>query len=512
MININDSKLSIIKIDTFDKGDTKITGIDKTKLRYQVVLLTSSKTEQIAILPVLEGGVVSVPRSCRQFNEAWILENGTKKWTKEKYDGLDKDVMMKWLKALYPSRLDTAELICHAIGYGNLLNEFYSSYGTDMIRDFYRHIDSIINGSEAGTKISKKYVKQYVAPRYSVYELLRDILEAGDVQIYTDPDLLGKYKRISRGTKTGATTLPDRWCKAIGVVGNRTRANLSISYDSKVTVEIPTNSLGIPAGPKELTSTRSFCIIKDGVLWSRKLGIKTKNSTLLRKLRNSKAIEMGLVYDDEYLLDLSKIPVISCAKTRYITSHTMASAELKVEYSRIAYLYSLYKERAERLGTKAEKIPVAKPTPEEQFLHGLGIYGDKYIPPKTVTASVESTYESIEVVGNLLGFLKDPSGQILKYINTGTSSYEYVNEILKDIEKKHATSGRTWAEEIKFWDNENGKRIKVLRDLKFRFILGKTLKFSDNRSKVENVRVPIYLGGTKYATVYWTVKKSKFEV
>lgn len=512
MININESKLSIIKIDTFDKGDTLITGIDKAKLRYQVALLTSPDTSQIALLPVLEGGRVQIPRSCRQFKEVWLMETGTKKWSKEKYDGVAKDVMMKWLKALYPSRLDTAELLCHAVGYGNLLKEFYETYGTDMIRDFYRHIDSIIDGSDRGTKVSKKYAKQYVAPKYSIYELLHDIMEAKDVQIYTDPDLLGEYKRISRLSLTGASWIPDKWCKVIGIVGNRTRANLSISYDSKVTIEIPANSFGIPDGPKELTSTRSFCIIKDGVLWSRRLGIKTKNTTLLRKLRNSRVIEMGLVYDDEYLLDLSKIPVISCSKTKHISSYTMASAELGVEYSRMGYLYSVYKERAERLKTKAEKIPMPKPTPEEQFLHGLGVYGDKYIPPKTTTAAVESTYESVEVIGNLSGFLKDPSGQIIKYINTGKSSYEYVNEILKSIEEKHAKSGRTWAQEIKFWDNENGRRIKVLRDLKFRFILGKTLKFSDNRNKVENVRIPIHLGGTKYATVYWTTKKSKFEV
>ena len=56
------------------------------------------------------------------------------------------------------------------------------------------------------------------------------------------------------------------------------------------------------------------------------------------------------------------------------------------------------------------------------------------------------------------------------------------------------------------------KRIKELRDLKFRFILGKTLKFCDNPNKVENVRVPVWLGGTKYANVYWTVEKNKFEV
>ena len=511
MTNINGSKVSIIKIDTFDKGDTLITGIDKSKLRYQCVMLTSEGSSQFDLLPVYEDGSVKIPRSCKSYKEAWVMEKGTVKWTKEKYDGLDKDIMMKWMKALYPSRLDTAELLCHAIGYGNLLKEFYESYGTEMIRDFYRHIDEIINGAVSGTKVSKKYARQYVAPRYSIYDLLKDLIDAKDVQIYTDPDLLGKYKRISRGAISGSTVLPDKWCKATGLVGNRTRANLSISYDSKVSVEIPENEFGIAPGPVELTSTRSFCIIKDGILWSRKIGVKTQNSYLLKKLKSAKVIEMGLVYEDEYLLDLSKLPVISSTKTKYISSHIMARAELRVEYTRIGNLWASYKEASERLGKKAEKVSVVF-TPKEKFLHSLGIYGDTYVPTKTAASKVESTYEAFEVIGNISGFLKDPSGQVLKYINKGSSDYEYINEILKDIEKKHIESGRSYASEVKFWEQENRKRIKELRDLKFRFILGKTLKFCDNPNKVENVRVPVWLGGTKYANVYWTVEKNKFEV
>ena len=146
MIKINNSKLSIVELN-FTKGDTEVTGIDKNKLKYQKLILTSPGTHQFAILPVTSD-TVTIPSSVKKlkFSEAWAIEKGTTKATKEKYTGLEKDVMLKWVKALYPIHLDTAELLCHACGYGNVLKSFYESYGTEMIRSFYRLIDSITSG------------------------------------------------------------------------------------------------------------------------------------------------------------------------------------------------------------------------------------------------------------------------------------------------------------------------------------------------------------------------------
>ena len=64
-----------------------------------------------------------------------------------------------------------------------------------------------------------------------------------------------------------------------------------------------------------------------------------------------------------------------------------------------------------------------------------------------------------------------------------------------------------------YWENEKMSRIKNLRDLKFRLILGKTLKFSDNRGrKIENVSVKYPVVGLNYVNVFWKVYKTKFEI
>jgi hypothetical protein len=305
MININGSKLRITQLN-FSRGDSKILGIDKKSLRYQKVLFTSPRSSEFTVLSVPSSDL-DIPNSIRKagYCEAWVIEKADKKFTKEKYDGFEKDVMLKWAKALFPSRLDTAEILIRAIDYGNVTKKFYESYGTDLIREFYGLVDMILDGTAKPTmRCDKKFAPHYIAPKYSILNLMNDIMEAGDVKIYTDPDLIGQYKRISKKLTFSGTIVPDKWCKVIGLVGNRTRANLSLGYQSFINVTVPENKFGIPSETRELKTNRSFCIVKDGVVWSKWLGIKTKNNSLVRKMKASGIIKSGIVYEDEYLVNL----------------------------------------------------------------------------------------------------------------------------------------------------------------------------------------------------------------
>ena len=223
---------------------------------------------------------------------------------------------------------------------------------------------------------------------------------------------------------------------------------------------------------------------------------------------------MDLVFDDEYLLDLEKLPVISVSDTRNITSWNLAKAEVAVEYARIGSLWASRKAMMERkkLSVCPKKMDLDAISPEEAFLHSLGIYGDKYIP-KTTALGVTKTYESFEVEGIISQLPKDPSGQVINAINGSSTTNATVKAIVEDIERKHNLSGRTYQETMDYWENEKMSRIKKLRDLKFRLILGKTLKFSDNRgTKIENVSVKYPVVGLNYVNVFWKVYKSRFEI
>lgn len=513
MIKVNESRLKITKLD-FSKGDSTISGVDRSKLRYRKVLLTSPGTSQAMVLP-FSSDTISIPAVCKRagFSEAWVIERASERYTKEKYTGIEKDVMLKWTKYLYPAHLDTAEILVKAIDYGNVTRKFYESYGTDLIREFYRLIDSIIDGVEKGTKKSeKKYATQYVHSRYNILQFLKDIKEANDVQIYTDPDLIGQYKRISRKLKFSGTIVPDKWCKVLGVVGNRTRANLSLSYKSKVTIDVPENTFGVVAGPRELDTMRSFCLVKDGVVWQKWIGIKTKNKDLVKKMRGAGMIKSGIVYSDEYLINLESIPAINKNDTKFITSTRMAKAEANIELAKVAGAWARRRGYMEKHSlSTCPKLPIPTTSDADKFLHDLGIYGNTYVPPKTEVDLVSRSYEAYEVVGHVMG-ISDPSVQAMKYIN-GKLNNAAVCDFLDRVLAEHTTSGRTWKEEAEMWENELQDRIDYLRVLKYRFILGKSLKFCDQRdTKVENVRVKVPITGDSGLQVFWTMCKSRIDV
>lgn len=513
-ININESKLSIIKLD-FTKGDTKICGLPKSEMKYQRVILTSPSDSSIYVLPAPTPDI-DVPAVCKRagYSEAWIITEGKTRHSGNKYTGIEKDVMLKWVKELYPAHLDTAEILVRTVDYGNVIRKFYESYGTDLIRDFYLLIDQIIDGVVKGTgKSDKKFAKTYIRPRYGIFEFLQDIMEAGDVKIYTDPDLIGQYKRISRGLKFTGKIVPDKWCDVIGIIGNRTRANLSISYMSDVIVNVPENTHGATPGDRTLKSNKSFCVVKDGVVWGKWMGIKTKNQTLVKKMRSSGMIKSGILYDDEYLINLESIPVISYKETRHITSRLLAWREAEVELAKIGLAWARRMKHMEdkklKVCPKSIDVEVSE---EEKYLRTLGIYGDTYVPSGEVADTTRS-YESYEVIGHVSSLPSDYGLTAMKYINGGTLSSDCAKAFLDHVSDLHVKNSRTWGTEVAMWEREVSKRIKDLREIKFRFILGKTLKFTDTKGKkVENVRVKLPLDESHNLTVYWTMCKTRYEI
>jgi len=294
-------------------------------------------------------------------------------------------------------------------------------------------------------------------------------------------------------------------------VGNRTRANLSLSYETAITIEVPENTFGVAPGPRDLKTRRSFCLVKDGVVWQKWVGVKTKNKNLIRKMYCAGIIKSGIVYSDEFLINLEALPAIGKNDIRFITSTRMANAEASIELCKIAGAWARRKEYMESKSlTVCPKLPQPVLSDADKFLHKLGIFGDTYVPQKTEVDTVTKTYETYEVIGHVIG-ISDPSLLAMKFIN-GVDISPAVKNFLTKVEKNHNSSGRTWKEEVSFWEAETMRRIDILRSLKYRFILGKSMKFCDNRqTKVENVRVSVPIGDANL-TVYWTMNKNRVEV
>jgi len=179
---------------------------------------------------------------------------------------------------------------------------------------------------------------------------------------------------------------------------------------------------------------------------------------------------------------------------------------------KLGYAWARRKEYMERMSLKTcPKLPQPTISDAEKFLHSLGIYGDTYLPLDS-KPEVTKTYETYEVVGHVSG-ISDPSLISMKYIN-GKLEAGPTKTWLDIVSDRHAKSGRTWKEEIEYWEQKQSSDIHKLRELKYRFILGKSLKFCDDRdTKVENVRVFVPIGMTMdKLLVTWSMDKNKVEI
>ena len=403
-IKINNSRLKLVKLDV---RFNKVT-IDKSKLKYQCLYFVGSKygCEQMfgvstTILPTDIGDV-------------WVIEKCDLVKEKQEYDRYEISVLASVLRNItFAEHLDVAEIICHAIGDGKLLNLFYSSFG--KMESFFDRIEEIIQGGSKLTIIDRNYAPQYQRSRYSVYELLYDLKKDG-AEIYVGPDLVS-YRRMSSSGDREYKGLFS-WSRVTSVLGNRDRANLSLVSYSYVDVYVPENEFGVESGNKQLKEFKTSCIIKDGILWTREIGVRISRK-LYKRLVHTGVIKAAL-FEDEYLLDLSKIPVIS-KKFLKVSGDYLSDCEVKSRLFGYAITYKATLDKMAKLGLK--KAPV-KSTPVSRvnsdymkFLNDLGIHGDVYYKP--ITKPKKLTKESVHCITSTVNdYLPETSfSQIKKFID-----------------------------------------------------------------------------------------------
>ncbi len=126
---------------------------------------------------------------------------------------------------------------------------------------------------------------------YASRDELIDDLVKDKADILTDSELIGKYLRISSAVDTGAKFVHEKWSRITGKLGNRRRANMSLTIMGKVKVNIPENEFDIEPGDREFPAFRSVCIIKDGSIWVPKIGVRLHSKKLIQKLKMIKVSE-----------------------------------------------------------------------------------------------------------------------------------------------------------------------------------------------------------------------------
>lgn len=470
----------------------------KKSLRYQKLFLLGDKKYDIVDL----SGKIGIISVSSIYDKAYVIVRLEKPKGEVTYDEEDIDIIKCFIHYFCDIKPEITERFCKSIGY-NILSDYHKSFGVRKLEEFKASLFG-----KTPIKIGYPEPFYYSRPRYNVLSLMRDLKETSDLQIFTDPELVGKYKRISRKVEDGSTVLKDKWAKFMGISGNRTRANISINTFSKVKVVVPENSVGVEPGDRELNSFRSFTIVVDGKLNMKEIGIKTSNTRLIGKLKRLGLVE-PMLFEGEYVVSLSSLPLFP--KRPSISSYQLGYAEYKVREAEIRtkYISLLLYRQEKKLGELPRKIkePEEEKSESTLFLENLGIYGNMYYPGRTRVEKSKGSYMATEIIGKFSGIPGDLYPNIRNFINTGSCKNAVILEALKDLaelreEKDLKILWKIFKEE----EHKKNSLIKVLRSLKYRVISGKTLTFSDKQLEKAVVEVK---AGVK---VQWIVKDTEIEI
>lgn len=221
------------------------------------------------------------------------------------------------------------EILVRGISDVNLTSLFYDKVRSDL---FFGYLRDLCNGVRE-YKRGEIHVETYNRNRYSIYQLIKDLVKDGS-SISINPDFI-KYTRISLSKRP--ERIKEDWAKVISMQGNKYRANV-----------------GILCKP-ETGSFYSMCLVKDGAVHTKTLVVKINDSRLRRKLYSAGLVFDSLVFGDELILDLTKVPVISKRLVSKITEQDYLRSCLNLIVQERAYKIALKKspkeEKAKREGS-----------------------------------------------------------------------------------------------------------------------------------------------------------------
>lgn len=500
-IKINNSKLKIVKVH-FRKGDYSITLINKPKLKYQFVVFTDPVDKKLCPQKKVDTtGLTKI------FLESSISDNYNNCWSLEleKSSSIFKDVsynldeirvIMSFIYITALDHQDTSEILSLCTQDSSIISKFYSSYGKQGITEFKNFIKNCLTDIKYSPKITKEfYPINYSKNRYSIQDLISDLI-SDNAEILTNKYLVGEVENISmkkEDTSNLSAPSDNEWCKITGILGNKTRANLSLRFTKKVLVSIPENDLGIDTGMKEFDSFGAICIIKDGILWQKTLGVKISNK-LAGKLKKLGMVKGELLYSGEYLIDLSVIPIVSKSRLKGISSSYLADLEIKylLANTAIEYLNYMYPDT---------------PTPsskEDEFYNKLRIFNGVYCP-KTKTVKTGKSYITTELVSEVSGIANSQSEMIKEFWKI--KNKKLYSGIIYDFIRNLGVTSDNVSDLKKKWKLEKEKISVELRDSKFQIIMSKSSKFSEKGTPfIDNIVKSVNMNGY-FIRVSWKFKQ-----
>lgn len=501
-ILIKNSKLKLTKLN-FNPGDLDVylDSSIKKNMKYQELYEIKRGVTNLVTCRKVYGqvGKIDISFSGLDVSEIWVLEKTNTKNSDYEYDALDSEIVRLVASYLSSSHVPVAEVFIQALGDLKLQRLFYEAYGEERLSKL---TFALLNYETVKDKLEEPRIDHYSpiyqsTRRYSVYDLIDDLVK-DKAEVLTDADLIGKYLRISVGVETGAKFIHEKWSKVTGKLGNKRRANMSLTFVGKVKVEIPENEFDIEPGSREFPAFRSLCIIRDGSLWMPRIGVKLKSRDLIGKLKGIGVITGTLLFDGEYTLDLTKLPIVNRHYTRGVNPGSIFYPEIENRLSRIAITYLdrkiwMAKEKLDKYPEKRDEIVKKETDKKKEFLRSLGIYDDDFYPPKYESKTV-SSYEATEVERKIVG-LPDEYGQhITNHINKGKCKNTMIETWLTRLDEL-ISGGRSLSDLKEFYTIQEKNTKARIVDTNFRLILNKKMEISRTSRADEGKLYPlVYMG------------------
>jgi len=505
------TNLEVKKYSNLTNNNFKL--LDKSKMSYQFIVHVSFADGQTHVINTSgKKEIILGAFDHRDYILTLIRHRGPQRKKKLVLEEVQ-DIFMI-LSKMPLQYLDPVEALVLSTQDTEMIRMFYSMYGTQQkFIEFQKECLKRANNANYQVNTDDLINRRRCYKkgcRYSVFNLVENLC-AEHARVLTDPQFIGKYIRISKSKKklpNEVKPVSTMWQKVRGIQGNKTRANLSIILDSFVDIDIPENTVGIQPGlMRNLECTRSYNIICDGLLNINYLGVMVSDK-LAQRLRSTGCVEMRLLYKNAYLLDLSKLPVISRNDLKSFSFQKLAEVEADYIISGIAVDYLQLKKNI-----KYTKLPTKpkKKDPAIKFLESLGIYGNKYYAKKELPDVEGRDYDATELISTVNGLPKTSSAlfsAIREYRTKGSinslRSKEYRDNlewILKNIDKDNRT--------LEEHEKVHIKTSMLLRRLKFQMIMSKIPNFNNplkcwNGDK--NVKVSLFGDSGKSLILNWKYK------
>ncbi len=485
-ILINGEKLKLIKVaDNTGYSDTiKFQGIKRVMYRQ---FLVGFKNQVTPWHPISVAGNSS-HISTFAFTDVWALVK-TKDKTIRKYTEEEYRILLGAIGSSFTlGYLELCEKLCISTKDENLIKEFYSCYSGDRFNKWL--IEKYKDKSYTPAIRNKEFPRQYRGARYSIYELIKDLVNEKEAKVLLDAKFIGEYQRISKSKKKVPENVEynkDDWSDIKGILGNKERANLSLLIQTPVSVTIPEET-------KKVKAIKSVNIIKDGIRNMDFIGVSV-GKKLESKLIRTGCVDFKLIWEGELILNLNKLPVVSTRDIKHTSAKNLAEKEFDLYIAKLACMYYERKDK-----TKPEPL-----SDREKYLRSFGIDGSSYIPVGEKPVSENKSYDTIALETNISGLPKNNRLSILTLVAVGLKS----NVRMTTIEKKLVSfMSELKDEDRKQWIDKKNKLETELKDKKFQIILSK-LMIPKTRKAIKSQTL---INDTGEFHISWTFKQKTIKL